>query len=200
MAAPETDKVESFNMTAMIDIVFQLLIFFMLTMNFPQVEGALKAQLPKDKGLASSSVPQPELQEVRVVICAGGDTRMHINNKGEHEKVDKSNETCKILVEKVDIGDVFHSAKMGDKAGKNRDIYKQCGAKVKELFDATPSTKDPTKRAPVIIDADSEVPYEHVVGVVNACKEEGIETIEFVGNPRWDLYYGAGTKGQFQKK
>ena len=58
---------------------------------------------------------------------------------------------------------------------------------------------DPTKRPPVILDADSEVPYEHIIGAVNACKEMDIHNIEFVGNPRHDKYYGSGQKGQFKR-
>ena len=50
--APGLDpKVDEAPMTPMIDIVFQLLIFFMLTMQFKEVEGKLISQLPKDRGL-----------------------------------------------------------------------------------------------------------------------------------------------------
>ena len=52
---------------------------------------------------------------------------------------------------------------------------------------------------PIILDADSEVPYEHIIGAVNAIKAAGIDNIEFVGNPRFDAYYGSGSKDQFKK-
>ena len=48
-------KAEEPPMTAMIDIIFQLLIFFILTMKIKTVEGKLINQLPKDKGLSPNS-------------------------------------------------------------------------------------------------------------------------------------------------
>ena len=195
---PEEVETDGADMTPMIDVVFQLLIFFMLTMQFKEVEGKLLSQLPKDKGLAPSHVLQPELQEVRIVICAGGDTRMHKHDKGKHEKADKNNEICKVMVENHEIGELYLTEKHG-KAAHNKTIYATLAAKVKELVDAQPSTKDATKKAPVILDADSEVPYEHIIGAVDSCKHLDIDNVEFVGNPRHDKYYGSGQKGQFER-
>ena len=48
---------EDLPMTAMIDIVFQLLIFFLLSAKFIALEGNLASYLPKDKGLDSTVVP-----------------------------------------------------------------------------------------------------------------------------------------------
>lgn len=191
------------NMTPMIDVVFQLLIFFMLSMHFKEVEGKLLAQLPKDKGLAPSHVLNPELQEVRIVICAGGDTRMHLHDKGRHEQVDKPDKVCKVMVEKVEIGEVYKTEEFPQKLAENKKIYKLLGEKTYDIYMATPSARrgipDMSKRPPVILDADSEVPYEHIIGAVNACKEKGIENIEFVGNPRHEKYYGSYQKGQFER-
>jgi biopolymer transport protein ExbD len=195
----EENKFEPTNMTPMIDVVFQLLIFFMLSMHFKEVEGKLLSQLPKDKGLAPTHVLQPELQEIRIVICAGGDTRMHLHDKGKHEKADKPNETCKVMVEKIEIGDVFRTDKVAGKAAHNKAIYVSLGQKTAELYSTIPSSRDAARKPPVILDADSETPYEHIIGAVNACKSVGIDNVEFVGNPRHDKYYGSYQKGQFEK-
>jgi biopolymer transport protein ExbD len=195
----ELDKPTDLNMTPMIDVVFQLLIFFMLSMHFKEVEGKLLSQLPKDKGLSPSTVLQPELQEVRIVICAGGDTKTHIHNKGKHEKEDKPNDVCTVLVEKNVIGEVFKTETNPGKVAANKAIYKQLGASTFEIYQSTPSMRDASKKAPVILDADSETPYEHIIGAINACKEQGIDNVEFVGNPRHEKYYGSGQKGQFDR-
>ena len=42
------DKFDEAPLTPMIDIVFQLLVFFMLTMQFKESEGKLLSQLPSD--------------------------------------------------------------------------------------------------------------------------------------------------------
>lgn len=42
------------DMTPMIDVVFQLLIFFMCSLNFKNMEGMLQSYLPKDLGIFSA--------------------------------------------------------------------------------------------------------------------------------------------------
>ncbi|MEM7235655.1 MAG: biopolymer transporter ExbD, partial [Planctomycetota bacterium] len=60
-------------MTPMIDIVFQLLIFFLLSAKFIALEGQLSSYLPKDKGL-SSSPAQLDLVNVTFELdWTGGD-------------------------------------------------------------------------------------------------------------------------------
>jgi biopolymer transport protein ExbD len=228
-------------MTPMIDVIFQLLIFFVLTMKFKETEGRLLSQLPKDKGMAPSSVTQPELQEVRIVLCIASDEReqgQHTTNKGRHEANLEHDEQADLESTKSEhaekgksitdrphivVNDVCHAwidtrnNMMGKlyktwvcpkghtedplpatkRAAENVARYKEIAAKARELYDLTPSTQDPTKRAPIILDTDSAVPYEHIVGVVNALKELGLENVEFVANARHDQYYGSGQKGQF---
>ncbi len=236
----DTEKPVEPPMTPMIDVIFQLLIFFILTMKFKEVEGKLLSQLPKDKGLSSSSVPQPELQEVRIVLCcADNDQReleQHTTNKGRHEanlehdeqqgiemtksahkgasQVDRPhpivNDVCAAYVDKNPMGKLYKTwvcrepshleepeMSSGKRAGENSRRYRDIAAKTKEIYDATPSGREAGKKAPVILDGDSAVPYEHVVGIVNALKEVGIENVEFAGNARWGTGYGSGEKGQF---
>jgi biopolymer transport protein ExbD len=191
-------KAEDSNMTPMIDVVFQLLIFFMLSMHFKEVEGKLLSQLPKTKGLESTPVPQPQLPEVRVILCAGRDTATHLHDKGRHEKADKDGTVCAVLVDRHSIGEVYKTGLHPGKAAANKGVYAALGAKAKELHALQPV--DPLGRpVPVILDADSEVPYEHIIGAVNACKAAGVEAIEFVGNPRHEKYYGSFQKGQFRR-
>jgi len=53
-------------MAPMIDVIFQLLIFFMCTMHFKSLEGKLSSHLPKDKGLISSEDLDPPMDEYRI--------------------------------------------------------------------------------------------------------------------------------------
>ncbi|MHC5079837.1 MAG: ExbD/TolR family protein [Planctomycetota bacterium] len=55
------------NMTPMIDVCFQLLVFFMVTSKFKTLEGKLAAYLPKDKGLQNYKIEEQTLP-VRVVL------------------------------------------------------------------------------------------------------------------------------------
>ena len=234
----EEQKVEEPPMTSMIDIIFQLLIFFILTMKIKSVEGKLINQLPKDKGLSSSSSSSPEEQEVRIILCCVDDSqadyirevKRHQNNKGKHEasleveekanlldtKIGKRhlahivvNDVCTAWVANNPVGKLYKTwvCKAGHleekslsgqkRVDENAKRYKEIAKKAKELYDATPSSKDPTKRAPVILDMDSAVAYEHIIGVINALKDIGIHNIEFVANARHSKTYGSGQKGQF---
>ena len=65
---PEEPKNEELNMTPMIDVVFQLLIFFMCSLHFKTLEGKMTSYLPKDKGLQSTAVVNPILNEVGVFL------------------------------------------------------------------------------------------------------------------------------------
>jgi hypothetical protein len=56
------------NMTPMIDICFQLIVFFMLTLRFPSVSSRFETQLPKDRGQASSPAVLTPLQEITVKL------------------------------------------------------------------------------------------------------------------------------------
>ena len=56
------------NMTPMIDVCFQLLIFFMVTSKFKTLEGKLAAYLPKDRGWININTPPPEILPIRVVL------------------------------------------------------------------------------------------------------------------------------------
>ena len=142
---PEEIESEESNMTPMIDVVFQLLIFFMLTMQFKEIEGKLLSRLPKTPGLASAESRPRE--EVRIKI---------------REK--------RLYVEKHEIG-------LLGKSG-----YAAAAWKAKELVDAL-------GEAALILDAEGTTPYEHVIGVVDALKERKLESLEFVGNPKFERYY-----------
>ena len=195
-AGLKEEKVGGPPLTPMIDVIFQLLIYFILTMKIKSVEGKLLSRLPKDKGLASSAVSNPELEEVRIYICAGGDIRNHFGHKkGAHEKTEKDNKRCLVYVDKNEIGWLYKTEDKEGKAEDNQKMYRLLATMTSEIVGRTPSTQDATKLAPVILDADSEVPYEHIIGAVNACKEVDINNVEFVGNSKFNKYFGKGLAG-----
>jgi len=57
------------NMTPMIDVIFQLIIFFMCSIHFKSLEGKLYSYLPRDKGMSNTSVTDPILDEVRIKLA-----------------------------------------------------------------------------------------------------------------------------------
>ncbi|HTF89044.1 MAG TPA: biopolymer transporter ExbD [Planctomycetota bacterium] len=65
-AAAEDVEIKQ-DMTPMIDVVFQLMIFFMCTIKFKVLEGKLAAYLPKDVGV-NPTPPSAVLEKVEIVI------------------------------------------------------------------------------------------------------------------------------------
>ncbi|MEX1015453.1 MAG: biopolymer transporter ExbD [Phycisphaeraceae bacterium] len=55
------------NLSSMIDIIFQLLIYFVVTASFAIDEGVLTATLPTGAGSASDMEPPPETLDIRLV-------------------------------------------------------------------------------------------------------------------------------------
>jgi len=71
-AAESGSRVE-LNMTPMIDVVFQLLIFFMVTLKLPAPEAMIETDLPTAKGPGTVKVedvppPEEDFEDIRLVI------------------------------------------------------------------------------------------------------------------------------------
>ncbi len=69
----KTNKMADLNLTSMMDVCFQLLIFFILTASFTVGEGILPAYLPFGQGPSTSEDEPPEQPLNIVLSSAGGD-------------------------------------------------------------------------------------------------------------------------------
>ena len=61
------------NLTSMIDVIFQLLIYFVVTASFMVDEGVLSAMLPQGRGSAAADDEELPPEEIRIVIVSGAD-------------------------------------------------------------------------------------------------------------------------------
>ena len=64
---PEPEETE-LNMTPMIDVVFQLIVFFLLSLKFKSVDRRLDSLLPKKVGITESFVPEDEAPNLTVKL------------------------------------------------------------------------------------------------------------------------------------
>jgi len=72
------------DMTPMIDVSFQLLIFFILTLNFPVQEGNLNTFLPKDRGMQKTQKKKKRLDDFKATLLfdpSQGVTTVEISGK-----------------------------------------------------------------------------------------------------------------------
>ena len=74
----------------LVDVLMQLLIFFMCGTKFRSLEGKLLSYLPKDVGLGNSAVANPKLEEVRILLVydenAPLGTRLSIKKYGQQPR------------------------------------------------------------------------------------------------------------------
>jgi biopolymer transport protein ExbD len=64
----EGDNPVELNVTAMVDIIFCLCLFFMCSFHFKQLQGRIDSWLPKDVGVNAGTPEQVLLEEIRVII------------------------------------------------------------------------------------------------------------------------------------
>lgn len=173
-----------------------------------------KTRPPPAFNPSNEEIEVPEVRILLCVADASEkDREQHRLNKGRHEATLESeeqadlgrtagenpvhlilNDVCVASVGKTAIGSLYKSwickeekhreeTKLdAEKRGaENRALYMAIAIQARKQYDLIPADK----KAPVILDADSAVPYEHILGVVGACKEAGIENVEFTVNSRW---------------
>jgi biopolymer transport protein ExbD len=63
-----SDNPVEINVTAMVDVIFCLCIFFMCSFHFKQLEGKIDAWLPTEKGNQQGPPPPVLLEEIRVFL------------------------------------------------------------------------------------------------------------------------------------
>src|SRR6185369_17701256 len=145
----ESDNPVEINVTAMVDVIFCLCIFFMCSFHFKQLEGKIDTWLPKDRGVFQGQPEKVILEEIRVFMKwdpANGRTIRKVGNRGE---VNTDEDLMNIVIQMT-------------------NDYKKAG---KSEF-------------PVLIDATPDVPWQDVIHVMDMCKKEKLERIEFAA-PFW---------------
>jgi biopolymer transport protein ExbD len=131
------------NVTPLVDIIFCLCVFFMISFKFKQLEGKFDSWLPKGKGSTGAISAEGILDEVRVALTWDENGQRTIRQLRDR-RVDTDEELSTLIKEAHD-----------DWVRMNK-----------------PDT-------PVTIDAEARVPWEDVIKVMNICKSNRIDKIEF---------------------
>lgn len=82
---PEVSNETEMEMTPMIDVVFLLLIFFIVTLKFKTLEGKLEAALPKDRGTATS--PAEPIEKIEIVVTVANPGILQPDPKAKKAKI-----------------------------------------------------------------------------------------------------------------
>ena len=90
----------SLNMQSMIDVIFQLLIYFVITASFSVNEGIVSAKLPKQKGQGDSPEdPEPPEQKLKIFLTSVPPSgyRLRVKGRGPVENFDRLGELLKTM-------------------------------------------------------------------------------------------------------
>jgi len=139
----EGENPVSINITPLVDIIFCLCVFFMVSFKFKQLEGKFDSWLPKGKGAVGSVSAENILDEVRVAMYWDEGTGRTTRQLGQR-RVQSDEELSELI----------------------RDGHEAWVRMNK------PDT-------PVTIDAEARVPWDEVIKVMNICKKNRIDKIEF---------------------
>lgn len=144
---PAEDNPVGINVTALVDIIFCLCLFFMCSLKFKELDGKMDSWLPKDKGGNPGPATNEIKDEMRVVMSYD-ETKKELQRLYAQRGIENSS-----------AGDLLLKSLIR----KDFDHYRSLGK----------------LDVPVIIDAGERVPWVHIVNVMNMCKGEGINKIEF---------------------
>lgn len=148
--------------TSMIDIVFLLLIFFLVATRFKQPEKRLDAQLPKDEGLMSKKFDPKKPEELCIFVKDDRETRR--NSKDFQRRV----------LRKATYYLGARTATPTDNPYSFKSFLQQRASNPEQavlisLYSETPEN------------ADQKTPFQNIIKVVDVCKMAGIKKIKFQG-------------------
>lgn len=162
------------NMTPMIDIVFQLIVFFLLTLHFSTPEYRIESQLPKDRGLAATPQFVSELNAIKVKLF-----RRNKENPDEAYTYIKVGNTWDISLPKGQWqGKAEPDARRQEEVDR---VYATLAAKIKEDWVAQGSSPEQKGEISAPPPSGPSVPHGDVVRVLDTFLALGITTVNFEG-------------------
>ena len=175
MDMPEPQETEM-NMTPMIDIVFQLIIFFLLSLKFKTIDRRIDSQLPKDRGI--------EVSRNRPVDEAKVKVKLFRRNRGEANaftriRIDNSH-TFDLPVGGWDVDETAAEQRMH----AQDQAFAQIAAVVRAKFEALGgSSADVSGEIVAARPSGSAVPHGDIMRVLDTFMIVGIEKVKFEGTP-----------------
>jgi biopolymer transport protein ExbD len=143
------------DLNPMIDVVFQLLVFFLVTMKFKTLDMKIEAFLPKDKGLAQTIQEPDEKPKVVAVL-----------------KRKPGEPVTRVKVANLTLGDT-----------STPEVWGRLTIKAKETLDRHLANNGKAEDVSGEVDASAFVPTGMVIRAVDAFVAAGIANVTFVGTP-----------------
>jgi biopolymer transport protein ExbD len=94
----ESDNPVAINVTAMVDVIFCLCLFFMCSFHFKQLEGKIETWLPKNVGLNVGVADKIVLEEIRIVIQWDDRSGASVRRVGNRAPAASDNDLLKVVL------------------------------------------------------------------------------------------------------
>lgn len=172
------------NLTPFIDIIFQLLIFFVLTAKFIAFEGQLQAYLPKDRGLQPTN---PVLVDSLTLFLTWEDSKVECATT-QYEMDGRAQQSYVFPgdgnVRPTGDGGYVTKTTIGPPGREGPITYDYAVPDFREVERYLKYRRDSyrdagigSKGLPVEINFDKNVPWQMVVNVIDICKRQKITDI-----------------------
>lgn len=158
-AEAPSSKDTDLQLTPMIDVVFQLLIFFLIGTKFRVPEGELEAYLPRDEGPPTAlHKPLVDIKEVRITL--------RVSQRGAVDPDAPPN----VLLDNTASPGIVEGGGMAWLRARLTDI----------------SNNDRTalEKLPVVIEAEPHLAYRWVIETLDICRGIGFRQVNFAASKR----------------
>jgi hypothetical protein len=173
IAIAQGDETE-LNMTPMIDVVFQLILFFLFSLKFKSIDRRIDSTLPKDRGLAPTATFPPDIQNIKVKLF-------------RKDKADRDNSFTRIRIGNditVDLPKGYWTERAVDeekRLAQYDQIFAQIAAHIRNAWDAQNRNPEVKGEISTPLPDGPAVPSGDVVRVLDAFLEVGISGVNFEG-------------------
>jgi len=174
---PEPEETEM-NMTPMIDIVFQLIVFFLLTLKFKAVDRRIDSALPKDRGIQATQQFVEELPMITVKL---------FRQNMDDPNTDNQNTTIKVgnnyrfeLPNGVWDGTVEGDRERQEEYDK---IFEEVEAAIRDTWSKMGNNPDAKGEIKTPRPKGLKVPHGDVIRVLSTFIQVGLEDVKFEGAP-----------------
>jgi Biopolymer transport protein ExbD/TolR len=164
----------SLNMTPMIDVVFQLMLFFLLTLRFSTPQDRIESQLPKNVGPRPTPQVPVDVENVKVKLF-----RVNKTDADEaHTKIRVGNHWEIALPKGRWTGDAARDA---DLLARHDEVFRTLAAKIAEEW--SNRGRDPDVRGEIAAPPPDgpAVPHGDVVRVLDSFLAVGLTQVAFEG-------------------
>lgn len=177
MAPPQIDQDDDEvkgDMTPMIDIIFLLLIFFILTTKFIPEEKVIASLLPTDKGQSSASAPIEEPQNFNILIYPFGFTRgqqpSDYEAQWQEDQGAAENATMTINGDSIHINGGDLGMKSGGPGTPLNEQLEQVHAFIEQNLQRVEQGGERKEQDPVIIHCFTGMPWKFALAAYDAVR------------------------------